>query len=104
VTWLLLAVAIAFEVSATSCLRFAGQGHVLAIVAVVLGYATALTLVAHVAQRLEIGIVYAIWSAAGTAIVAIIGIVLLGEGVSVAKIAGLLLVIAGVVVLNLAAA
>ena len=102
-TWVLLAVAIALEVTATSCLRFAGQGNLLAILAVIVGYASALTLVAQVAQRLEIGIVYAIWSAAGTAIVAIIGIVLLGEGVSVAKVAGLGLVIAGVVVLNLAA-
>jgi small multidrug resistance pump len=102
-TWLLLAVAIALEVTATSCLRSAGQGNLPAIAVVIVGYSSALALVAQVAQRFEIGIVYAIWSAAGTALVAIIGVVLLGEGVTAAKVAGLALVIAGVVVLNLAA-
>jgi small multidrug resistance pump len=51
-------------------------------------------------KSLEIGIVYAIWAAAGTALIAIIGIVFFGESIASGKIAGLAFVIAGVVLLK----
>ncbi|MGW9430850.1 DMT family transporter, partial [Streptomyces decoyicus] len=47
------------------------------------------------------GTAYAIWSGAGTAVIAMIGMVFLGESASALKLLGVLLVIAGVVVLNL---
>jgi small multidrug resistance pump len=50
---------------------------------------------------MAVGVAYAIWSAAGTALIAAIGIVYLGEGASASRVLGLALVIAGVVVLNL---
>lgn len=102
-TWLLLAAAIVVEVASTSMLRLAGQGRPLAIVAVVVGYGLSFALVARVMQRLEIGIVYAIWSGVGTALVALAGVALEGEAVTAAKLGGLALIIGGVVVLNLAA-
>ena len=67
------------------------------------GYALSFGLVAQVVQRLEVGLVYAIWSACGTALVAAIGIAVYGEALTVVKVAGLALVISGVVVLSLAA-
>ena len=44
---------------------------------------------------------YAIWSAVGTALIAAIGIVFLGEAATWARMLGIALVIAGVVILNL---
>lgn len=52
-------------------------------------------------KTIEVGIAYAIWGGLGTAIVAIIGITLLGEAVSAMKIAGIVMVIGGVMALNL---
>jgi small multidrug resistance pump len=51
-------------------------------------------------KSLEIGTVYAIWAAAGTALIAIIGILFFGESLPWGKILGLVLVIVGVVLLK----
>jgi small multidrug resistance pump len=103
-TWILLAVAIVIEVAATSALKLAGQGRPLAIAGVVAGYTVSFALVAWVVQRLEVGIVYAIWSGVGTALVALVGVALYGEAVTALKLAGLALIVLGVVTLNLAGA
>lgn len=100
--WLVLGIAIAIEVTATSLLKLAGQGSLSAIAAVVCGYALSFALVAQVVQRLEVGIVYAIWSGLGTALVAMIGIALYDESANLVKFLGLSLVIGGVAVLYLA--
>jgi small multidrug resistance pump len=48
--------------------------------------------------------VYAIWAAAGVALVAIIGVVFLKEPINAAVIAGLALVIGGVVLIEIGSA
>ena len=53
---------------------------------------------------MTVGTAYAIWAGVGTAVIAAIGMVFLGEATSALKIVGVLLVIAGVVVLNLGGA
>ena len=68
------------------------------------GYALSFGLVAQVVQRMPVGVVYAIWSGVGTAAVAGIGIVFVGESLDLAKALGLVLVILGVVALNLGGA
>ena len=47
-------------------------------------------------------VAYAVWSAVGTAAIAVIGMAILGEPVTALKVASLALIIAGVVGLNLA--
>jgi small multidrug resistance pump len=49
---------------------------------------------------MEIGIIYAIWSGVGTALIAIIGIIVFNESTSFLKIVGLILIIVGVISLN----
>jgi multidrug transporter EmrE-like cation transporter len=51
-------------------------------------------------KSLEIGTVYAIWAAAGTALIAIIGILFFVESFPRGKILGLVLVIVGVILLK----
>ncbi|CAM5667881.1 Multidrug efflux SMR transporter OS=Streptomyces rimosus subsp. rimosus (strain ATCC / DSM 40260/ JCM 4667 / NRRL 2234) OX=1265868 GN=SRIM_009465 PE=3 SV=1 [Streptomyces rimosus subsp. rimosus] len=69
-----------------------------------LGYVVAFALLAKTLKTMDVGTAYAIWSGAGTAVVAAIGMVFLGEAATAARIIGVLLVIAGVVVLNLGGA
>ena len=52
-------------------------------------------------KEMEIGTVYAIWSAVGTAFVAVLGVILFHEPASALKVVALVLIIAGVVCLDL---
>jgi len=102
--WLMLAIAIAAELGATTALKFSdGFTKLGPSVLVAAGYGLAFYLLAQVLKTQEVGIVYAIWSGAGLAIIALIGVLFLGESVSLAKMAGLTAILAGVVLLNLAA-
>jgi drug/metabolite transporter (DMT)-like permease len=56
---------------------------------------------AKVLKQLEVGAVYAIWSALGTAAVALIGVVLFHEPANGLKVFSIALIIVGVVCLNL---
>ncbi len=103
--YVLLAGAIVSEVLATTALKFTdGFTRLWPTLATFLGYAVSFYLLARTLRSLEVGTVYAIWSAIGTALIAAIGIVFLGESVTVAKMTGIALVIAGVVVINLGGA
>ena len=55
-------------------------------------------------KELSVGTTYAIWSAVGTAAVALIGIAAYGETASLLKIASLGLIVLGVIGLNAAGA
>lgn len=70
----------------------------------VVGYVLAFALLAQTLKTLSIGTAYAIWAGTGTAVIAVIGILWMGESASLLKLAGIALVIAGVVVLNLGGA
>ncbi|MGP3970839.1 DMT family transporter [Streptomyces sp. 6N223] len=67
-------------------------------------YGVSFTLLAQALKSMDVGIAYAVWSGAGTALIAAIGMAFLGEALTAAKILGVALVIAGVVVLNLGGA
>lgn len=100
-SWPLLALAIACEVVATSCLRAAGAGDLRALAVVLVGYVVSFGLLAWFVQRVELGIVYAIWAGGGTLLVALSGVAFLGESIGLAKALGIAMVVGGVVVLKL---
>jgi small multidrug resistance pump len=101
----LLGLAIAVEVCATLALRASdGLTRPGLVVAVVAGYATSFWLLSLVLRDISIGTSYAIWSGVGTAALAIIGMVALGEAATALKIGSIALIIAGVVGLNIAGA
>jgi glucose uptake protein GlcU len=52
-------------------------------------------------KEMEIGAVYAIWSAVGTALVALLGVLIFHEPANVLKVVAIALIIVGVVCLNL---
>jgi len=98
----LLAVAIAVEVASTAALpRADGFRDPVWAVIVLTGYAVAVWLLALVVQRLPVSVTYAIWSGLGTASIAVIGVLFLGESWNVVKVVSIGLIILGVVALNL---
>jgi multidrug transporter EmrE-like cation transporter len=98
---LLLSLAIVAEVAATVALRFTdGFTRVLPSAVVVLGYGSSFWLLALVLRQLSLGTTYAVWSAAGTALIAAVGVFAFGEPATALKVASLALIILGVVGLN----
>ncbi|MET8688790.1 multidrug efflux SMR transporter [Streptomyces sp. NPDC004732] len=101
----LLAAAIAAEVAGTTAMKYSeGFSRLVPSLITVAGYLLAFTLLAQTLKTLSVGTAYAIWAGIGTAAVAAIGMIFLGESANMIKVAGIALVIAGVVVLNLGGA
>ena len=100
---ILLSLAIVTEVAGTVALRYSDGFTKLAPSAiVVLGYGASFWLLALVLKELSIGTTYAVWSAAGTALIAAVGVFAFGEPATALKLASLGLIIIGVIGLNLA--
>ncbi|MCK1987625.1 QacE family quaternary ammonium compound efflux SMR transporter [Lysinibacillus fusiformis] len=99
----LLFIAIVAEVFASSMLkRTEGFSRILPSIGVVVGYGTAFYCLALTLKTIPIGTAYAIWAGLGTALTAIVGVVLYKEIFNRKKVLGILCIIVGVVVLNLA--
>ncbi|MGY1434905.1 DMT family transporter [Streptomyces reniochalinae] len=97
-----LAGAILAEVLGTTAMKYSdGFSKLVPSLITAAGYVVAFVLLSRTLKTMSVGTAYAIWSGAGTAVIALIGMVFIGESVTAAKILGLLLVICGVVVLNL---
>ena len=58
-------------------------------------------LLAIVVRQVPVSVAYAIWAGLGTAAIAVVGVVVLGEHWDLTKVAALALIVVGVVVLNL---
>ncbi|MGW6638717.1 DMT family transporter [Streptomyces cyaneofuscatus] len=101
----LLAAAIAAEVAGTTAMKYSeGFTRLWPSIGTAVGYLIAFTLLAQTLKTLSVGTAYAIWAGVGTAAVALIGILFLGESSSLVKIVGVGLIVVGVVVLNLGGA
>jgi small multidrug resistance pump len=102
---LLLIVAIAIEVVATSLLpRADGFRDLGWTAAVMAGYTLSIWLLTVVVRTLPVSVSYAIWSGLGTAAVAVVGYLWLGESMGVLKAVSLALIVVGVVGLNIGGA
>lgn len=101
--YLLLSLAIGAEVAGTIALKLSdGFSHPLPSVVVVLGYGFAFVALAMVLKAgMPVGVAYAIWAAAGVALVALIGAMFLDESLTPYSVAGLGFVILGVVLLEI---
>ncbi|WP_298182540.1 multidrug efflux SMR transporter [Saccharomonospora sp.] len=101
--YVLLAAAIAAEVTGTVSLKYTdGFTKLLPSAVVVVSYGTAFYLMSRILSLgMPVGVLYAMWSAAGVALVAVIGALFLGERMNPTMIIGLILVISGVILLEL---
>ena len=101
-SWLYLLVGVLLETGGTVSMKLSeGFTKPLPSVMIFVFYGFAFTALNFAIREIEIGIVYAIWSGVGTAVIATIGIFYFGESVSPIKIISLLLIIFGVIGLNL---
>ncbi|GLX93837.1 MULTISPECIES: DMT family transporter [Herbidospora] len=101
--WIFLAGAIVSEVLATTALKLSnGFSHKLWSVVVVIGYVASFALLSRALKlQMPVGVAYAVWAGVGTAVIASIGALFLGEAMTMAKAGGIALIIGGVVLLNL---
>jgi len=102
IAWVVLASAIGVEVAATAALpRTDGFRDPVWTGAVMVGYTLSIWMLTIVIREIPVSVAYAVWSGLGTAGIAVIGVLLLGEGLDLLKASALLMIIAGVVLLNL---
>jgi len=102
--WIYLAIGIIFEVLGTICMKTAdGFTKLVPSILVFVFYALALgSLVLVLKKDGEISTIYAIWASAGTALIAIIGMIWFKEPVTPIKVASILLILLGILGLELA--
>lgn len=100
--WAFLAAGIVFEVLGTICMKYAeGFTKLIPSILVFVFYGLSLAALIFVLEKMEVSIAYGIWASAGTALIAIIGMLFFKENVSVAKIVSVSFIILGIMGLEL---
>lgn len=102
-TWLLLAAAIAFEVTATAFLRVTdGFTKLWPSLVVIACYSVSFYLLALILRTgIPAGIVYAVWSAFGIALVTLVGIAAFDDKITPVTGVGLAVIVVGVVLVQI---
>ncbi len=97
-----LGCAIIAEVIGTTALKYSdGMSKTMPTIVVFLAYTVAFYLLSIALKSISVGVAYAVWSAVGIVLIAILGVVLFAERLDAAAYVGMTLIIAGVLVLNL---
>ncbi|MBN8955179.1 MAG: multidrug efflux SMR transporter [Rhizobiales bacterium] len=100
--YLYLVIAIVAEVAGTSALKASeGFSRLVPSLIVVVGFATAFFFLSLTLRTMPLGIAYAIWAGAGTALIALMGAIAFRQVPDLGAIVGIGLIIAGVAVVNL---
>jgi small multidrug resistance pump len=105
VKWALLAAAISVEIASTMLLRASnGFSKLVPTIIVLIGYAISFAFLSRVLRAgVPVGVAYAIWSAMGTASVAVLGKLIFSDPLPLSTVAGIALIIGGVVLVQSAA-
>ena len=99
--WVYLTIAIVTEIAATVALKYAhGFTRLGPSLIVVGGYALSFLFLSLTLRGLSVSVTYAVWSGAGTAAIALIGALALGEPLTALKAGSVALIVAGVIGLN----
>lgn len=99
--YILLSIAIVSEVLATLCLKLSdGFSNIIPSIGVVFGYGLAFYLLSQSLAYMSLSLAYAVWSGVGTALTAILGILVFSDPLSFWVILGVICIILGVVLLN----
>ena len=100
--WLILFAAIILEVTGTTNMKLShGLTKPIPSILVFVFYGLSLAGLALVLKRIDVSIAYAVWSGLGTALIAVVGLIVFNEPLGAIKVLSLALIIAGVVGLNL---
>lgn len=100
--YVLLGIAIAFEVFSTSMLKASmGFSKLMPSLAFIIGMGTSFYTVSQAMNVIPLNIAYAIWSGLGTVLTALVAISIWKEPVNIYTGLGIVLIVSGVVILNL---
>jgi small multidrug resistance pump len=100
--WIWLFLAIFLEVAATVLMKLSnGLTRTAPTIGMFVLYGLSFVPMTIALKQLEIGTVYAIWSAVGTALVSVLGVMMFHEQANALKVVAIVLIIAGVVCLDL---
>jgi small multidrug resistance pump len=100
--WIWLFLAIFLEVAATVLMKLSnGLTRTAPTIGMFVLYGLSFIPMTIALKQMEIGTVYAIWSAVGTAVVAVLGVMMFHEQANALKVVAIVLIIAGVVCLDL---
>jgi small multidrug resistance pump len=102
--WLILFVAIGFEVAGTTCMKLSdGFSKIIPSVLIFVFYGISFVLFALALKKgIGLSAAYAIWCGVGISLIAIIGILHFKEPVTALKMGSIVLIIAGVIGLSFA--
>lgn len=96
-----MAIAITGEVAATTALKAAGEDYrPIPIMVVVIGYGIALSFLSLTLRTVPVGVAYAIWAGAGTALIALSGYIMYGQQLDWRATIGMMVIVAGVAIVN----
>ncbi len=99
--YLYLVIAVLFEVIATTALKETqGFTRLIPSLVVVAGYGLAFYFLSLPLRTMPVGIVYALWCAAGIALITAIGWIWFRQALDTPALIGMGLIVAGVVVIN----
>lgn len=99
--WMVLSVAILFEVAGTTCMRLSeGFSRLTPSVLIFVFYAISFALNTMVTRTLGLSVVYAVWSGVGTVLTAAIGYLYFKEPATAMKLASAGLIVIGVIGLH----
>lgn len=99
--YLFLAIAILTEIFGSSMLKASdGFSKLYPSIGVLIGYVSAFYFLSLALQSLSLSVSYAIWSGVGTALTAIVSVLIWKETISIQGGIGIVLIIVGVIMLN----
>jgi small multidrug resistance pump len=99
--YIYLTIAIIAEVTATSALKASNEfTKLVPSLIVIIGYGASFYLLTLVLRTIPVGITYALWSGAGIALVAIVGIILYKQIPDLPAVIGMGLIVAGITIIN----
>ncbi|WP_026104265.1 multidrug efflux SMR transporter [Anabaena sp. PCC 7108] len=102
ISWIYLIMAIIFEVFGTTCMKLSEEfTKIIPSIFIFVFYGLCLTFLTLSLRKIEVSVVYSIWSGLGTIVITSIGITCFNESFSFVKLISIILIIIGVIGLNL---
>lgn len=100
--WLLLALAIGFEVTGTLSMKWSTEsGHPAGLYFMLVMIACSYISLSIAIKKIALGVAYAMWEGVGIVLITFFSVLLFNETLSVTKLAGLGLLIAGITLIKL---
>uniref|UniRef100_UPI0040288132 DMT family transporter n=1 Tax=Candidatus Scatousia sp. TaxID=3085663 RepID=UPI0040288132 len=100
--WIYLILAIILEIFGTSMMKLSnGLTVLLPTVAMFAGYILCFVCLSLALKTIDMSVAYAIWSAVGIILIAIVGIIFFHENFTITKLTGILLIVIGVITVKL---